>query len=186
MQIDWIPIRYVNTSNHHIFEFITECLSNRMYSRLFLSFLLLSLWLNLLCTFVGHKGPGSVFATLQDKGWAMSNSAGKKFYARGIWNNYVSSFWLFWTTFLQTSVVFDFTRNADYVGKMSEKWIMFLHYNLSSPFIVLSLLLNTIRCAYLPYPTHLVLSYLILSCPSSPLHLLFLFITLLLYISFLS
>ena len=25
---------------------------------------------------LGHKGPGSVFATLQDKGWAMSNSAG--------------------------------------------------------------------------------------------------------------
>ena len=26
----------------------------------------------------GHKGPGSVFAALQDKGWAMSNSAGKR------------------------------------------------------------------------------------------------------------
>ena len=42
-------------------------------------FLIYYLFIFIIILFIaGHKGPGSVFATLQDKGWAMSNSAGKR------------------------------------------------------------------------------------------------------------
>ena len=98
-------------------------------------FLIYYLFIFLIVLFIaGHKGPGSVFATLQDKGWAMSNSAGKRLQDRRTWDSLSVINMKIWSSYSLNFSSLWFHKKCTSCRNLTEKWRMFIKFHLSKLF----------------------------------------------------